>query len=557
MIQNHRRVFATVICLFVFLLFSAFPIFIFAQESERSGDPSPIEKPVPTQEAFVKGKALFGKQCAVCHGPQGAGDGPAAYLLYPKPRDFTRNEFRLISTTQMKATDEDLFETITRGMPGSSMPSWEHLSDQDRWALVYYVRYLAEYQNDVKRGEIFPEVKGVSWKTIEKMLATAVDPKIVIQVPNEPAVNPESIERGKELFVKACASCHGPEGKGDGQQMMKDSLGFPTKPRDLTSGIFKGESNSSALYDRIVAGLPGSPMPSYARALKDDQIWDLIHYVQTLPQPEAEERSRVHRVKIVALRTKEKLDLNPLAPYWETARPSFVSLTPLWWRNTRVEGVDVSVLCSDEDIEILLSWKDATKDISTLDPQSFSDGAAVQFSAEKDPPFFGMGSAQSPVSIWHWKASWQEDMKEWKDVEMQYPNTATDWYEAQKNYQYGSSFETKDSKTKFHDPHFITGWGAGNPLSNPAPEVAAEEARAQGAGTLTTMRPQLEKVDAKGVWSDGTWQVVFKRKLETQEKERLQFEPGVSFSFAFAIWDGSEKDRNGQKMISIWNDLEI
>ncbi len=557
MIQGRKRIFVQVTCLCVFLLFTAFPLFVFAQESERSADTFLVEKPVPTREAFMKGKALFEKQCAVCHGEKGAGEGQASYLLYPKPRDFTRNEFRLVSTTQMKATNEDLFKTITRGMPGSSMPSWEHLSDQDRWALVYYVRYLAEYQNHVKTGEISPDVKEVSWKTIEKMLTTSVDPKTVIQVPNESPANPQSVQRGKELFVKACASCHGQEGKGDGQQTMKDSLGFPTKPRDLTSGIFKGESNSSALYDRIVAGLPGSPMPSYAKALKEDQIWDLIHFVQTLPQPGAEERSIIRRMTIIAVKTKEKLDLNPQAAYWKTAKPSFVALTPLWWRDDRIEGVDVSVSYNEEEIEIRLSWKDRTKDISTLNPQSFSDGAAIQFSTEEDPPFFGMGSAQSAVSIWHWKASRQEDMKEWKDVEMQYPNTATDWYEAQKNYEYGSPFETKDSKTQFHDPKFITGWGAGNPLSNPLSKSSAEEARAKGLGTLTTMKPQFENIEAHGIWRDGTWQVVFKRKLKTKEKERLQFELGTPLNVAFAIWDGSKKDRNGQKMISIWNDLEL
>ncbi|MBI4322646.1 MAG: c-type cytochrome, partial [Candidatus Omnitrophica bacterium] len=77
-------------------------------------------KPPPTPALFEMGRRLYEKQCASCHGLRGAGDGAAAYLLYPKPRDFTQNEFRLVSTNSMQATDEDLFLTITRGMPGSS-----------------------------------------------------------------------------------------------------------------------------------------------------------------------------------------------------------------------------------------------------------------------------------------------------------------------------------------------------------------------------------------------------------------------------------------------------
>lgn len=515
------------------------------------------EKPDPSLEIFRTGKALYQKQCAVCHGEIGLADGKAAYLLYPKPRDFTRNEFRLISTTQMKAMDEDLFKSITRGMSGSSMPSWEHLSALDRWALVYYVRFLAEYQGFVKAGKIQEGQTNPPWEIIQQMIQKDIDPKTIIQVSPEVPVSPEGIERGKALFVKACASCHGPLGKGDGLQKMQDSLGYPLKPRDLTAGIFKASSSAEDLYYRIVAGLPGSPMPSYNGVLSEDQIWDLIHYVQTLPQSGAEERSHLRRVDITAQGVKVELDLNPLSDQWSAVQSVFVPLTPLWWRDDRVEGVEVKALYDARELAILLAWNDSTKDFSTLTPQSFSDGAAIQFSSEADPPSFAMGDSESPVTLWHWKASWQEDLKEWQDIEAQYPHTATDYYESQKNYQYGSPFETKDSKTKFHDPHFITGWGAGNPLSNPAPIVASEEARAQGAGTLTTMRPRIEKVDAKGVWSDGKWHVIFYRPLLVSDNERLQFEPGKPVNIAIAIWDGASGDRNGQKMVSIWGKLQL
>ncbi len=89
------------------------------------------------------GKAVFDTQCAACHGSDGSGNGPAAYLLYPRPRDLRTAKFRIVSTWEGAATDDDLFQTISRGMPGSAMPSWGHLPEATRWALVAYVKSLA------------------------------------------------------------------------------------------------------------------------------------------------------------------------------------------------------------------------------------------------------------------------------------------------------------------------------------------------------------------------------------------------------------------------------
>ena len=128
-----------------------------------------------TESLFLRGEALYNKQCASCHGAEGAGDGKAAYLLYPKPRDFTGGEFRLVSTIDAGPTEEDLFKTITRGMPGSSMPSWAHLSEEDRWGLVYYVCYLKERAAKMKQSKPFREkaAQGLMWEEKEKLITEA------------------------------------------------------------------------------------------------------------------------------------------------------------------------------------------------------------------------------------------------------------------------------------------------------------------------------------------------------------------------------------------------
>ncbi|OGW90703.1 MAG: hypothetical protein A3D28_00745 [Omnitrophica bacterium RIFCSPHIGHO2_02_FULL_63_14] len=494
-------------------------------------------KPPPTPALLEAGQQLYNKQCAVCHGPKGAGDGQAAHLLYPKPRDFTQGEFRLVSTDTMQATDEDLFLTVTRGMPGSAMPPWELLSPEQRWALVYYIRHLT----------------GASG---------SIDPASIIHVPPETLKTAEGLERGRQLFAQACASCHGPLGKGDGHQTIHvDNLGYPIKPRDLTAGIFKGSSESKDLYNRIVAGLPGSPMPSYAGVYTDEQLWELIYYVQSLVPPGVEERVRLRARHIRARRIRGGIPLEPTADAWRTAHPVWLALTPLWWGDDRVEGVEVRALHDGKELALHLSWSDPTRDSSTIAPQDFSDGAAVQFSLEHDPPFFGMGdagmSARGAVQIWFWKASWQDDLAGWRDVENQYPHAAVDWYPGQRTYQHGEPFEVSQAKTASQDPEFMGGWGAGNPLSDPNRHSAAEEVVAKGLGTLTSRPPALQRIQAKGLWENGTWQVVLRRPLTSNEAGDLSLRPTQQVSVAFAVWNGHVENRNGQKSVSIWHALQL
>ncbi len=498
----------------------------------RTSAQTATAKPSPSQALFDMGRRLYEKQCAACHGLHGAGDGPAAYLLYPKPRDFTQNEFRLISTNTMQATDEDLFQTITRGMPGSAMPSWETLTPAQRWALVYYVRHLTD-------------------------VSAPSDPASVIRVPPETPKTSEGLKQGRQLFVQACASCHGPQGRGDGRQVMTDNAGFPIQPRDLTAGIFKGSSQSRDLYCRIVAGLPGSPMPSYAGAYSDEQLWDLVHYVQSLVPQGVEERVRLRQGTIRARRIRGEIPLEPSAAAWRATPPVYVALTPLWWRDRRIEGVEVKALHNGKELALSLAWNDRTRDDSTLTPQAFSDGAAVQFSLDADPPFFGMGDAAAAVQLWHWKAAWQEDLKGWRDVEAVYPHAAVDWYPAQRDYRRGDPFEVRRSQTTSQDPAFMGGWGAGNPLSDPHRVSAAEESQAKGLGTLTSRPPAFQHVQAKGIWQEARWQVVLRRPLAPDKESAFGLRPGQEARCAFAVWDGQANDRNGQKNVSIWNVLQL
>jgi len=547
------------------------------------------ERHPPTAKLFDVGRQLYAKQCAICHGASGRGEGAAAYLLYPKPRDFTLNEYRLISTQEMEATDQDLFQTITRGMPGSSMPSWEALSDEERWALVYYIRYLQRVGQSPEAGGLSePGAEaGLPWETIQRLLAKSADVHSM-DVPAESAVTAETLERGKAIYAQACAACHGPEGTGAAQVSMVDSQGMPTKPRDLTAGLFKGSSESRDLYYRIMAGLPGSPMPSYAGVYTDEQLWDLIHYVQSLVPTGVEERAGAHPMTIRAQQVADELPTDPFAERWQQIASTYVAVSPLWWRDDRIPGVEVQVAHNGTQVAIRLSWEDSTVNDSAVRTEDFPDGVAVQLSAAADPPFFGMGNAHDAVTpppagvaggdssasgprlplrgkpagggvnIWHWKASWQRDVAtHHADVEDVYPDMMVEYYPNQQNWELGTHQENAERQTAQHDPELLTGLGAGNPFSDPQKTTAAEDLHAEGQGTLTSRSPSAQRVQGTGQWQEGRWAVVFTRELAARDETDVTLQPGAAVSLAVAVWDGAAEDRDGQKSFSIWHTLDV
>ncbi len=84
-----------------------------------------------------RGKAIYAENCVSCHGPDGDGKGPAAIAIPgAKPRDFTKGEFKYGSSP------EELFKTISQGVPDTAMPSWAGLPEQDRRDVIAYVRSL-------------------------------------------------------------------------------------------------------------------------------------------------------------------------------------------------------------------------------------------------------------------------------------------------------------------------------------------------------------------------------------------------------------------------------
>lgn len=239
-------------------------------------------------------KMDYRRYCAGCHGDLGDGNGENALWIDPKPRDFTIATFKCRSTpTGTLPTDEDLYNTIGRGVTNSNMPVWNTFTEQQRADLVAYIKTFSARWEKEKAGE-------------------------AIKIPAEPPVTIASISHGKALFTKMeCWKCHGPEGKGDGPSAatLTDSKDQPIRPYNFASGgddsRFKCGSENQDIYRIFMTGVDGTPMPSFADNIQPNDAWDLVHFLRTL---------QVHR------KSKEndvlKAAGGKIPPYEEKAAPS-------------------------------------------------------------------------------------------------------------------------------------------------------------------------------------------------------------------------------------------
>lgn len=223
---------------------------------------------------------LYREHCVQCHGIAGDGLGPTSRFLSPYPRDFRLGKFKFKSTPIGKRpTRSDLHRVLTRGLMGTSMPSFRLLKEHELEVLIDYVIYLsvrgqverqlineAALELDYEAGdrlydrtkrESDPDLFATQLKHITQVAEETARQwsqadEAVTPVPPPPTDFPlygrsklesaeereklqASIARGRKLFlgpIANCASCHGATAMGDGQTNNYDAW-----TKDWTEGL--------------------------------------------------------------------------------------------------------------------------------------------------------------------------------------------------------------------------------------------------------------------------------------------------------------------------------
>ena len=499
-------------------------------------------------EASEEGKRVYEKSCAHCHGTEGRGEGSAAENLLPRPRDFTRGLYKIRSTEAGQVpTDQDLFDIITEGMPGSSMPGWETaLSANERWEVVAYIKTFYD---------------GFKESTAPRQIDLA----------GKIAYSEQSVETGKALYTElGCVECHGNVGRGDGTSAptLTDEWGFQTWPANLAQGWnFRGGSDTEDIFKRFIGGIAGSPMPAFegdsflhfGLTSEESKRLTELENKDELTEAEDEESAAFYEKMDVAvdiaLRITEGDTLNAadrqtfenamkvvyekswhLANYvkslspekrpapaignnvlraqyvggelpalgdaaWETLKSSYfplvgqVIIEPRQF-NPTIDSVNVKSFYNDAEVAFLFTWDDRTHTTALADEETgkvLEDALAIQFPVKvpqgptAPKPYFLWGG-RLPVYLWHWKASVPEQVTE------------------------------------------LTAKGINN----------AEGQVSQG------------DIQAQGTYTEGQYNLWVKRALKTDDKKDLQLEPGVFVPIAFSAWDGANGDVDAKRVISSW-----
>lgn len=221
-----------------------------------------------------------------------------------------------------------------------------------------------------------------------------------------------------------------------------------------------------------------------------------------------------------------ELPTGPEDASWAKISPMTLPLSgqiitrPVWPEPT-ARALTVRSLHNGTEIAFLLEWQDNTKN-DRLTPGTFRDGVAIGLPLGDAPAFFCMGQLDHYINIWHWKADWQSD------IDRRAAKTS------EKAREGVRTFEVIPRRVS-----------------------SVEDLIGGGFSTLTTKERQ-GRVQGKAAWKDGVWHVVMRRPLVSEEQENeAKLIPGRVQTVSFAVWNGENKERNGQKAVAPWFQLII
>lgn len=225
--------------------------------------------------------------------------------------------------------------------------------------------------------------------------------------------------------------------------------------------------------------------------------------------------------------------LDPDNAIWDDVPSTFVQLTaqnltpPMSDRGA--PWVQVTALHYDDVLYVNFRWVDQTADWATNAVGVFSDAVAIQFPAvaATSVPAICMGQADSAVNIWHWRADSQAGISAFPErgyVDL-YPQT-----------------------DELHYPAAA----ASNPMVS---ATAVQNLVAGGFGTLSPHESQV--ISGFGSYDDTGWSVTMARPFAAPGELQPEFRVGQMMDVAFALWNGANNDRNGQKSVSAFVRMEI
>ncbi|MBI5411514.1 MAG: c-type cytochrome [Nitrospirae bacterium] len=512
-----------------------------AEAQEGGGGPEGFQKmepPAPPSAEMIEGgKRVYFTKCVWCHGVDGAGDGPGADRLWPRPRNFNQGTFKIRRTASGELPlfdakkpvpgQNDLFETVTHGLPGSAMPSWEGiLTEEQRSQVLAFIttQLVKDRKFDDKENETFTVLQLDSIKPIP---------------PSE-----ESLKKGAELIVnKKCIECHGVEGRGDGNAFnLKDDWGFMIQPANWHKcwnfrGSRQDPYNVKNIFRTFSTGMNGTPMPSFADSTTVEERWHIANFVNSLCERDAEGQplgidplTDMPKVNFVIRSgpVEGEISDDPGSEMWQKRERRIVLLggqithKPRNFVN-RIDDVWVKSIYNDKDIVFLFQWDDRSRSVSAgklpFGPTEVNLDQYVKEQAPKTGEAGSIAAQQAKYQTYNDALAFQFPVK-WQELPAP----------IKPRYLWG------DQKY----PVDIVKWEANGTVK-----------AYQGTGWDQDFEDRddfTEKLKVlKQEWKNGRWTVMISRPLKGDYDEDTKFEMGKYIPTVFFAWDGHNGDI-GRKM---------
>ena len=512
----------------------------FAQGTLPAGFKTGALAPEPSADMIEAGKRVYFTKCVWCHGVDGAGDGPGADRLWPRPRNFNQGTFKIRHTASgelplfdaKKPTpgQNDLFETVTHGLPGSAMPSWEGiLTEEQRLQVLSFVT------TQLVKDRKFTDKQSES--------------QTILQLDDLKPIAPteESLKKGAELFVeKKCVECHGVDGRGDGNAFnLKDDWGFSIQPANMHKcwnfrGSRQDPYNVKNIFRTFSTGVNGTPMPSFADNTTVEERWHIANFVNSLCEREADgkplaidpqaDKPKINFVVSSGLAEGE-ISADPEHESWKNRARRYVAMggqithKPRNFVN-RIDDIWVKSLYNDTHIAFMFQWDDRTKSV-----------------AEGKLPW-----APTSVNV---------------DVKEQDPKTGEEGSIAshQNNYTVYNDAIAMETAVKWKDlpspikPRYLFGSNEQFPVDIVKWEADGSLRAFKGTGWDKDFEERFNYEEniklLYSEWKDGRWTVIVQRPLgdkkEQEYDEDTFFEMGQYIPTVFFAWDGHNGDA-GRKM---------
>jgi mono/diheme cytochrome c family protein len=255
--------------------------------SQSFAEPQKLGGQVVPAAVLTEGAHAYAQYCRACHGDKGDGKGTAASGLRPPPRDFTLGVFKFAAVPAGTLPhDEDLLRTVRNGLHGTAMLAWDGVPDPQVRAIIQYVKTFSPRWKEEEPGEAIKPSED-AWKGREA----------------------DGVARGKKVYhgLARCQGCHpafAPKpfiyeatkeltGQASldfredmyGSELKESDFGVKLLPPDFTRSTLRSvrdDHRKEDLYRVIASGVGGTAMPTWYGSLPDEEIWAIVHYVDSL-----------------------------------------------------------------------------------------------------------------------------------------------------------------------------------------------------------------------------------------------------------------------------------